>query len=412
MLRNYLEIALKVLRRRKFYTGVNLFGIAFTLLTLILATALLDNSIAPGPPEVRLGRILGIERAKLAGPHSVSQSNPGYRLLHTYARDLPGAESFSITSTASSVTSFRDGEKIESTLRRTDGAFWEIMQFDFVEGGPFTAADEEGGSFVAVINEATRLRFFDGRPAVGRRLHADGQTFTVVGVVRDVPFTRRMSYADLWVPISTAKSTAYQDELLGSFQGIVLARSRADFPAIKAELERRLEAAQLPDPAVHDTLTSNAVTRFEELARDALGDGEEPPAGRFALILLAATLAFMTIPALNLVNLSLSRIMERASEIGVRKAFGASSWTLAGQFLVENVVLTLAGGLLGFVLSLVSLEVVNDSGLIPYADLTLSLRVFAAGLLLSLLFAVVSGVYPAWRMSRLHPVEALHGRVR
>jgi putative ABC transport system permease protein len=53
MLRNYLKIALKVLLRRKFYTGVNLFGIAFTLLTLMLATAMLDNSLAPGPPEPR-----------------------------------------------------------------------------------------------------------------------------------------------------------------------------------------------------------------------------------------------------------------------------------------------------------------------------------------------------------------------
>ena len=52
----------------------------------------------------------------------------------------------------------------------------------------------------------------------------------------------------------------------------------------------------------------------------------------------------MLLPAINLVNLNVSRILERASEIGVRKAFGASSRTLVGQFVVENVVLTLVGG--------------------------------------------------------------------
>ena len=57
----------------------------------------------------------------------------------------------------------------------------------------------------------------------------------------------------------------------------------------------------------------------------------------------------MLLPAVNLVNLNASRIMERASEIGVRKAFGASSRTLVGQFVVENVVLTLIGAALGFV---------------------------------------------------------------
>ena len=59
----------------------------------------------------------------------------------------------------------------------------------------------------------------------------------------------------------------------------------------------------------------------------------------------------MLLPTLNLVNINISRIMERASEIGVRKAFGASSRTLVGQFVVENIILTLVGGAFGLVLS-------------------------------------------------------------
>jgi len=412
MLTNYLKVAIKVLMRRKFYTAVNLFGIAFTLLVLCLAVALMDNTLAPGPPETRLDRILGIEYAKMSGPNSSAMSNPGYRLLDSHARDLPGAENFSITTTGGPVTSFVEGEKVVSTLRRVDGEFWEIMEFDFVEGGPYTTADEAAGNFVAVINEATRARFLLGEQAVGKTIRVDGQLFTVVGVVRDVPFTRRMSFAHLWVPISTAKSTAYREKLLGRFQGIVLASSRRDFPAIKDEFDRRLAAAELPDPETYDTLASGAYTRFEEASRDMSSEHNQPAPGRLAFVIAISTAAFMLLPALNLVNLSLSRILERSSEIGVRKAFGASSWSLVGQFLVENVVLTLMGGLLGFVLSVIVLKVVTDSGLIPYAHLRVSMRIFLAGLGLSLVFAVISGAYPAWRMSRLHPVEALRGRGR
>ena len=414
MLTNYLKVAVKVLLRRKFYTAVNLFGIAFTLLILIVSAALMDNTLAPGPPEVRLDRILAIERAKMTGPESSSMSNPGYRLLDSHARDLPGAELFSISSSPRTVTSFVDGQKVESQMRRADGEFWEIMEFDFVEGGPFGRVDEEHGNFVAVINEVTRERFFGEGPAVGRTIRADGQAFTVVGVVRDVPFTRGMTFADLWVPISTAKSTSYREKLLGDFQGVILARGRGDFPAIKEEFKRRMTTVQLPDPEQYDTMTSAARTRFEELAVDAIGHShpDEAPTGRFALMIVMLAAAFMLLPALNLINLSLSRILERSSEIGVRKAFGASSWTLIGQFLVENIVLTLVGGALGFVLSLSVVRVITDSGLIPYADLHVSVRVFLAGLGLSLLFAMFSGAYPAWRMSRLHPVEALQGRAR
>lgn len=118
----------------------------------------------------------------------------------------------------------------------------------------------------------------------------------------------------------------------------------------------------------------------------------------------------MLLPALNLANINLSRILERTSEIGVRKAFGASSRALVGQFLVENVVLTLVGGSIGLVGGAIGLAIVNRSGLIPYADFSLNWRVFLYGLAAALVFGLLSGVYPAWRMSRLDPVQALRGR--
>jgi putative ABC transport system permease protein len=120
----------------------------------------------------------------------------------------------------------------------------------------------------------------------------------------------------------------------------------------------------------------------------------------------------MLLPAVNLINLNTSRIMERASEIGVRKAFGASSRSLVGQFVVENLVLTLVGAALGFVASAWLLRAINDSGVIQYAELALNYRIFGWGVLLAVLFGLFSGVYPAWRMARLHPVQALKGASR
>jgi len=412
MLANYLKVAIKVLRRRKFYTAVNLFGIAFTLLILVVCTAMLDTMLTPGGPEAELDRILVIERARMWGPHRSASSGPGYRLLDSYARDLPGVASFSISSETSEVASFVDGRKLEAQMKRADAAYWEILDFDFIEGGPFTAADDAGGNFVAVINETTRQRFFGGAAAVGRVLRADGLAFTVIGVVRDVPITRPLAYADIWAPIGTAKTTGFRDALLGGFRGMLLARSRDDFPEIKQEFARRLADAQLPEPDVYETLSSAAWSRFEQLAAGIVGhdDPTQISVGLFLLFIALLAAGFMALPALNLVNLSLSRILERSSEIGVRKAFGASSRALVGQFLVENVVLTVCGGLLGFLLSLACVGLVNRSGFIPYAELTVSVRVFLAGLGLSLVFAVLSGAYPAWRMSRLHPVEALRRR--
>ncbi len=153
-------------------------------------------------------------------------------------------------------------------------------------------------------------------------------------------------------------------------------------------------------------------TLFDTLGRMFIGSGTGLGTGygaRLALALAIATTLFMLLPAVNLMNLNTSRIMERASEIGVRKAFGASSRALVGQFVIENVVLTLVGAALGFVIATWLLSAINSSGVIQYADLQLNYRIFAWGVGLAVVFGLVSGVYPAWRMSRLHPVQALKG---
>ena len=122
-----------------------------------------------------------------------------------------------------------------------------------------------------------------------------------------------------------------------------------------------------------------------------------------------AMLFFMLLPALNLVNLNTGRIMERSSEIGVRKAFGASSSQLVIQFVLENVSLCLVGGLLGLIFAKGVLVWLEHSGLIPYLKVDINLDVFFCGLLITLVFGLLSGVLPAWKMSRVHPVLALKG---
>jgi putative ABC transport system permease protein len=133
---------------------------------------------------------------------------------------------------------------------------------------------------------------------------------------------------------------------------------------------------------------------------------------RMVALLLVLGLLFILIPTVNLVNINTSRIMERASEIGVRKAFGAPSRTLIGQFLVENILLTLIGGAIGFLLSILVLRGIAQSGLVANAQFSVNLRVFAYGAVLAVVFGLISGVYPAWRMSRLNPVQALKGGPR
>lgn len=416
MIKNYFKVALKVLARRKFFTFISLFGISITLVVLMVTAAILDHALAPHSPETRSDRTLGIYQLTMKGPNNTQNSEAGYYFLDRYARPLsklPGVERFAIVSTPQTAASYVGGKKIESRMRRTDGEFWRIVEPEFLEGGPFTPEDESGARFVAVINETTRARFFGDSPALGRTIEVDGQRFRVVGVVRDVPTLRFSSSADVWVPISTSKSKLYREQWMGEFNALILARDEDHFPAIKAELGAQLREAErhLPDPKNYETLTAGADTLFEAHVRKVSpGSTEVIHPGRAKAVLFLLMLLFMLLPTLNLVNINLSRILDRASEIGVRKAFGASSRTLVGQFVVENLILTLIGSLAGLVLAAAVLPALNSSGFLPHAQLALNYRIFFYGLALAVFFGILSGVYPAWRMSKLHPVQALRGR--
>src|SRR5215213_3640541 len=179
MFTHYLVLAVKVLLRRKFFTFISLFGISFTLLVLTVVVAMFDHAFGPGVEEPRQNRTLYAERAVMYGPHGAWSGNGGFKLYDRYARHLPGVERLSLYQNSHTVHSYLDGRKVSSALKRTDDEYWRILEFDFLEGGPLGTADVAEARFVAVINRATRQRIFDGQPALGRTLEADGQRFRV-----------------------------------------------------------------------------------------------------------------------------------------------------------------------------------------------------------------------------------------
>lgn len=412
-----LKIAFRSIVRRKFFTFVSLFGISFTLLVLLVAAAFVDYSIGPHAPESRSSRTLYLTSTRLAGEHSVRTNDAGYGFLEKEVRTLPGAERVSLFTSPDDAVSYLNGRKIKSRLKRVDGAFWSILDLHFLEGAPFTDEDDREARPVAVINATTRDRFFGGAAAVGKTIELAGQNLRVVGVVDDVSLLRYMSCADVYAPIGTIPGESWRHEAQGQFNALILARSPDDFPALQAELRARVKRFPIADPKTFATFDAPADTMFGIVARNVLNQvySDDPSPGlsatdKLAALIALASLAFMALPAINLINVNLSRVLERAPEIGVRRAFGATRSRLVGQFVVENIALSLVGGAIAFVLAAIVLAGITASGVIPYAHLTVNFRVLAFGLVASVVFGLLSGVVPAWRMSRLHPVEALRGR--
>ncbi|TPW02359.1 MAG: hypothetical protein FD129_3209 [bacterium] len=200
MITSHLKIAGKVLLRRKFFTFVSLFGTAFTLVVLMVVAAIFDAVVSPAAPEVNLDRTLFISHMAMRGPENEWTGSPGYGFLDRYCRDIPGVVAMSIFTESGSSLGFVDGRKIESQLRRTDGNYWTLHGFRFLEGRPYSEEDVANAASVAVISAGTRTRFFGEGAALGRTLETGGRAYTVVGIVSDVPRIREAAYADIWTP--------------------------------------------------------------------------------------------------------------------------------------------------------------------------------------------------------------------
>ncbi|AMR32591.1 ABC transporter permease [Mucilaginibacter sp. PAMC 26640] len=407
MLKNYFKIAIAVLRRRKFFTFISLFGISFTLTILLVMTAFIDKVINDNYPDKKRDRSLYIGKMELKGKESMNSSALSYYYIDHYITKMKTPVKVAISSGYGSTNTYVNNRKIVIDYKYTNAAFWEVLDFEFVEGKSISKQQVENAERVTVISEDMKKEYFgdDNSTAVGKYIEADNIKYRVCGVVRSLPITSYVLYADIYLPITTSKTKLDADKgYMGNFNAIILAKDAGDVPAMKKEYAGIV--AKLPSPGKEwDHVYSHADSYIEGYVRT----GNETSSGMvyaFTAIGLFA-LFVMLLPTLNLVNVNITRIMERSSEIGVRKAFGASSRTLVYQFIVENLILTFLGGMIGVLLSVGVMYFINQARFIANLNLSLNFTVLFYALFTCLFFGLLSGVYPAWRMSKLNIVEAL-----
>ncbi len=406
MLKNYFKIAIAVLRRRKFFTFISLFGISFTLTILLVLTAFIDKVVGDSYPDAKRDRSLYVTNLqKTNNTGGMSSGALSFYFLDHFAGSLKTPVKVGISSRFSGTNTYVNNKKIAVNYKYTNAAYWDIMEYDFLEGKPYSKQQIDNAEKVAVISEDMKNEYFGDIPSVtGKFIEADNVKYRVIGVVKNVPITSYMTYSDIYLPYTVSKINYKSKGYQGGYIGVLLAASSADVPKMQQEYNQMI--ARLP---LEDKQYTKQTSRAESYISAYVNTGDENKSG-VTLVLTVIVLfvfIFMLLPTLNLVNINITRIMERSSEIGVRKAFGASSKTLVYQFIVENIILTLLGGLIGLILSFIVIQLINSENFIANLELSINFTVLGIGLLVCLIFGLISGVYPAWRMSKLNVVTAL-----
>jgi putative ABC transport system permease protein len=280
----------------------------------------------------------------------------------------------------------------------TTANYLEVRKYELAAGRMFSRAEDEGRQRVAVLGptvlEALGINSPDA--IVGEAVRIRGIQFTVVGVLKSKGQATPFGNPDdqVLVPITTGRFRLFGSDRLRSVS--VLAQSEDKIPDAMADIQRVLRR----EHRLTQNKPDDFMIRSQADFLNTLGETTQV----FTYLLSGIAAVSLLVGGIGIMNIMLVSVTERTREIGLRMAVGAGSRDVLSQFLVEAVVLSGLGGLIGIAL--------GAGGAIAASRVAhWPAMVSPQAILLAVLFSgavgVIFGFYPAWRASRLDPIEAL-----
>src|SRR5699024_703621 len=345
----------------------------------------------------------------LTGNHNqFSSSNLGYDFCKDYILPMKSPEIVSIYHTGKQMEVYPNDVRMEMTVNMVDANYWRIFDFEFIEGRPFGEAAVENQSRQIILTSKAAREYFGIQDSyAGRELVRGHETYEVIGVVREPYSSSSVIRADAFLPLTLLPrhELNYDWGYFGGCGAILQAPETASRETMAAELRQIENNTEMKDGFDAMTFWEKSVTDL--YAWPILGGNEKRMGRRFMTILTSGLVLFLLIPTINLINLNTTRILERSSEIGIRKAFGARTDHLFFQFLLENILLTLLGGVICLLLTFLAMQWFNAIGILEGTQLRFNYKIFFISLLITVLFGILSGLIPARKMARKEVAEAI-----
>jgi putative ABC transport system permease protein len=424
MIQNYLLLAFRNLRRRAFFSAINIAGLAIGLAACWLIGLYIFHERSFDHFLPNASRICAVSLdLKMGDEEGVTTNTPpplGPRLLADFPEIELAARTFDLQE--SNVRLERPGQAplsfSETEAYAADTSFLELFDFPMLEGDVATALDRPRS---LVLSERAAEKYFGKTSAIGQTLLINDRPFTVSGVAKNLPSTSTVQFdflvpmadfkvvdrfswswiwlqVDTWVRLRQAPTAEGLATLEAKFPAMVQRHAPAAFERIGQNFEENMKRGDRWDVHLLPLLSlhlghANLATRLT-----TLGDGVQVRMFGIvgALILLLACMNFM--------NLSTARASVRAREVGVRKVLGSQRAALVGQFLTEAMLFSglgmlLAAGLAGAGLPLFNQLTELELGI---ADLFSAQNLgLAAGL--TVLTGLLGGLYPAFFLSGFNP---------
>jgi len=282
------------------------------------------------------------------------------------------------------------------------GANWPLIDTatKVKEGVFYTQQEDDNLAQVVVLGKNLKNDLFGDEIAIGKSVKIKGMSFKVIGVLEERGVVAFVDYDDLlYIPVQTLQKKILGIDYVRFISVQVGDVSKIDVTAADiTDVMRREHNIKNPNQDDFSVMTMQEAVNIIETVF-----------GTINILLLALTSISLIVGGVGIMNVMYVAVTERTFEIGLRKAVGAKNSDILQQFLLEAIILTLMGGLIGIILGFLLTLVFSYIFSVLGFSLTfpISFNSILVAVIFSMLTGVLFGYYPAWKASKLSPMEAL-----
>lgn len=417
MYKIYFRQAIEMLKQNKFISIITIAGtaLAIMMIMVIIVTESIKNiSVAP---EANRDKTLYIKSSVKKGKTEsnkdwMQSDNVTYELYKNYLSELKMpvvTSAINVSDDKLMVKKENSNERILSAIRQIDASFWKIMEFSLVEGKPFTEEEFKSGIRNAVITQSLAKKIFGNKEAMGQTIEIDFKEYKVSGIIKDVSQAFRFAYGEVYIPYTSRPNYEHS-----TYHVLFLTNNKAEMEVIEKEVRDAERKYNTTDNEWNLTFIGPYNHRLQVLNKYS-NEGPDVAKENKKMILIFCIL--LLIPAVNLSSFSMSKVLRRTEEIGVRKSFGAKKYIILIQILFENFITSLIGGLIGLALSYIIviwlkgwlLDIGAESS-VPVSAL-ISLPVFLGVFVVCFILNLISAGIPAYRASQMTIVDSINKKI-
>lgn len=299
--------------------------------------------------------------------------------------------------TANSYVTIYQSKNWTTTVSGVSSNFQDVNNWTMAEGRFISSKNVENRERVAVVGQTVVKNLFAGEDPVGKEIRVKNIPFRVIGVLNSKGNGTMGNDQDdvIFIPYTTAMERVEGVDYLRMVY--VVASDDNGIDRLQSDIENLLRVRHsIKDTNLDDFNIQNMKSIMETM---------EQTTGTLTLFLGAVAAISLVVGGIGIMNIMLVSVTERTREIGIRKALGATYFVIVTQFLIEAVVISLMGGLIGIALGIGASKLI---GLASGMSTVISVPTIVLSFAFSMAIGLVFGIYPARKAAKLNPIDALY----